>query len=102
MGKPRPPREYVGLDHGRSWETYPDILTLHKAEGQQGKGCSDVAWGIVQSGAFLLFGVSCLHSCSSLSNPNNRGKRKPRLWGEIIWKLGALKIHGWQVTLTSP
>jgi hypothetical protein len=41
VGETEAPREYFALAVGRSWEWYPDILTLPR-RGQQGKG--SVMW----------------------------------------------------------
>lgn len=43
--------------------------------------------GVLFSSGFLLFGVLYFYCCSSLSNPNNRGKRKPGQREGIFWKL---------------
>lgn len=53
LGKPRPPENTLFLTMGRSSELYPDIPTV-PAGGQQGKCSSDVAWGIVRFGVFVV------------------------------------------------
>lgn len=103
VGETRTPREYDGLDHGWSWEPYPDIPTLPRLGASRER--APLMWlGVLFNLGFLLFGVLSSHCCYSLSNPHNRGKRKPRRWEGIIWKLGARKTppHAWQITLTSP
>lgn len=43
--------------------------------------------GVLFSSGILLFGVLYFYCCCSLSNPNNRGKRKPGQREGIFWKL---------------
>lgn len=49
------PSEYIGLDHGAELGDLPRHPNSAQAQGQQRKGSSDVAWDIVQSGAFVVW-----------------------------------------------
>lgn len=53
--KPRPPVSTLALTVGRELGALPRHPSSAQAWSQQRKGSSDVAWGIVQSGGFVVW-----------------------------------------------